>query len=115
MTKEEEEEAREAITYRICKDFGEKSNVYRIDKIICETVADSYHVTIHPNRPGGTLREQDVWCDCMGMRRQTYPHTQHKHVVLALDFIERGLPGGATYTIIGTGKNAKIKFLRTTG
>ncbi len=100
-----DDEKRECITYRIRKDFGPKSNVYSIGKIICEIEVDCYHVTL------GT--PDALWCDCPGFRRQTYDKQQHKHVVLAFDFRERGEPEGAVYTIEGTGRTAKVIFLRS--
>ncbi len=105
-----DDEKRECITYRIRKDFGPKSNVYRIDKVICELEVECYHVTINPINDAGV---GTLWCDCPGFRRQTYDKTKHKHVVLAFDFRKRGEPEGAVYTIEGTGRTAEVIFLRS--
>ncbi len=103
-----DEARRKLTTYRVQKAFGKKSNVYQIEKVVCDTVLDTYHATVNPiNHAGvGTL-----WCDCPGFRRQNYAKDKHKHVILVMDFQSRGEPVGATYTIEGTGQRAVIKYL----
>lgn len=108
-----DDEKRELTIYLIRKDFGPKSNTYRIDKIVACIEQECYHVTYKPNGPAGTLREQDVWCDCQGFRQQNFDKTRHKHVMLVTDYVSRGAPAWAEYNIIGTGKDAKIEFLRS--
>ncbi len=105
-----DEQKRAMTTYVVTKDFGKKSDVYRIVKLRIGVELDMYHVTIHFR--GGKLLDKDVWCDCPGFRRQNFDKVEHKHILLVLDYIlDRGSPESATYTIVGTGKNAKIKFL----
>ena len=103
-------ERREMTTYVVQETFGVKANAYRIGKMVIGVEVDSYHVTI--NFMGGRLLDKDVWCDCPGFRQQNFDKVKHKHVLLVLDFIlDRCKPKSATYTIIGTGKNARIKFI----
>lgn len=105
-----DEEKREMMTYVVIKDFGKKSHVYRITKMMMGVELDKYHVTIKFR--GGKLRDEDVWCDCPGFRRQNFDKVKHKHILLVLDYLlDRCAPESATYTIVGTGKKAKIKFL----
>lgn len=111
MTKLQDEETREATTYVVQETFDKRAQTYLIRKIIMEVEADTYHVTIKPTSTGRIL-DDNVWCDCPGFRRQTYAKIAHKHIMLVLDYIAHGTPKTATYTIIGTGRKAKIKFLR---
>jgi hypothetical protein len=106
MTKAEEQElAREVTIYRIQEDFGKNSGTYRIDKVVACVEMDTYHVQLKP--------EKDPWCDCMGFRRQNFEKDKHKHVVLARDYVSRGKPEWAEYTIKGTGHMAQIEFIRS--
>lgn len=106
-----DEQLRAMTTYVVVKDFGKKSDVYRIAKMRIGVELDVYRVTI--KFKGGKLRDEDVWCDCPGFRQQNFDKIKHKHILLVLDYVlDRSVPESATYTIIGTGKNAKIKFLR---
>lgn len=77
--------------------------IYQIDKRIFDEVMDSYLVEI---KPGG------VFCSCPGFLRQKYPAREHKHVRVALDFIERGEPEGAEYKLKGTGINTEIEVIQ---
>ena len=105
-----DEQLREMTTYVVIKDFGKRSDVYRISKMRIGVELDVYHVTI--KFKGGMLCDEDVWCDCPGFRQQNFDKIMHKHILLVLDYVEaRDTPESATYTIIGTGKKAKIKFL----
>ena len=74
MTKTEEQElGREVTIYRIQKDFGDKSNTYRIDKVVACVEQETYHVQINPIREDkgyGTL-----WCDCRDSVGRTFPRT----------------------------------------
>ncbi len=107
-----DEELREMMTYVVIKDFGKKSDVYKITKLQMGVELDNYHVTFKFTPTGGVI-DDNIWCDCPGFRRQLFDKAKHKHILLVLDFlVEQGSPESATYTIIGTGKNAKIKFLR---
>lgn len=107
-----DDEKREATAYRVQKDFGIRSNVYRIDKLVMGVEVDNYHVTVE-FAPGMQARIASLWCDCPGFRNQHFAQAEHKHVKLVLDYLERGAPGWAEYTLIGTGQKAKIKFLRS--
>ncbi len=104
-----DDEIRAMITYVVIKDFGKKSNAYKITKLQMGVELDNYHCSV---RYIDELEGAAVWCDCPGFRRQKFDKMQHKHIMLVLDYQKRGEPTSATYTIIGTGRNAKIKFLR---
>ncbi len=108
---ERKEEVREVTIYRISKDFGNKSNTYRITKVVACVELDYYHVTIEMN--AGRIRDHTLWCSCQGFRRQKFDLHKHKHVVLAVDYLTvQGAPEWAEYTILGTGSSARIKHLR---
>ena len=109
---EQKERTREITIYRICKDFGNRSNTYRIKKIVACTEVDYYHVTIELHE--GRIREHTLWCSCQGFIRQKFNKHRHKHVMLAKDYLEvQGAPEWAEYTIVGTGSGASIKHLRS--
>ena len=105
-------ERRELTTYVVEKDFGKKSDVYRITKMVIGVEVDSYHCTVKLRN--GQLHDKDIWCDCPGFRRQNFAKIEHKHIMLVLNYMERGEPTSATYTIVGTGKNAKIRYMSFT-
>ena len=106
-----DEEKREATTYLIQKAFGKSDikGVYRIGKMVMGVEVDNYHVTIKETTGGLS----NLWCDCPGFRNQQFPKIEHKHVKIALAYREQGEPEQAVYTINGTGKTAKIRFLRS--
>ncbi len=111
MTRAEQQElARDVTLYRIQKDFGDKSNTYRIDKLVACVEMDTYHIQINPIRENGI---GTLWCDCQGFRRQKFAFDKHKHILIGFDYIERDTPEWAEYTIKGTGVNAKIRFIRS--
>ncbi len=105
-----DDEKRELTIYRIQKDFGDKSNTYRIDKLVACVETSNYHIQINPINDAGV---GTLWCDCQGFRRQKFDKTKHKHIRIGFDYIARGRPEWAEYTIEGTGANAKIEFLRS--
>ncbi len=94
----------EAAVYRI-KKFGAHS--YTISKSIMGVEGEDYQITIKHAE-----FEQEVWCNCPGFRIQQFPHIQHKHIKIGLDFQSRGEPEWAEYRMTGTGKKAKIHFVR---
>ncbi len=109
---ERKEAAREITIYRIRRDFGNKSDTYRIDKIVACTEMDYYHVTLKLTS-NGQIHDRTLWCSCQGFRRQKFNPHRHKHVMLAKDYIAvQGAPDWAEYTIFGTGSGASIKHLR---
>lgn len=97
----------EMTAYRALWDYGGRA--VRIEKRVLDHATDVYHVTQPKD-------EENIWCDCPGMKRQKYPRLQHKHVRVALDFVRRsqGQPEDfwAEYRFKGAGKNTKIRFLR---
>lgn len=117
MTEEKQETERqkwlrrnqEATFYKVQPDFGKRSNTYRVSKITCGEVVDMYHVTIkHPDDDAA----MEVFCDCMGFRRQKFAPRQHKHVRAVLDFLSRDDIEWAEYNFSGVGKNTTITFRR---
>lgn len=106
-------ERRELTTYVVEKDFGKKSNVYKITKMVIGVEVDSYHCTVKLT-PTGRIIDDNIWCDCPGFRRQNFAKIEHKHIMLVLNYMERGEPTSVTYTIVGTGKTAKIRYMSFT-
>lgn len=103
MTKEQEEETREATVYTIFRTGNRHIRHYQINKVIMGVEVDKYWVHLKGR--------DEVWCDCPGFRRQSFPKMEHKHVKIAQDFNKRGEPDGAQYNIVGTGANTTIIFL----
>lgn len=99
-------ETQEMTIYRVQKDFGRGSDVYRVTKLVIGVPTDVYHVT-HPHI--GVNREP--FCDCPGFIRQKFDKDRHKHVRIVRDYISRGEPTYADYRFIGAGKSTKIRFL----
>ncbi len=92
----------ESTIYRVQEDLGGKA--YRVAKRILDVEMEVYHVTI---------RDDVVWCDCPGFRRQKFAKMKHKHVRAVLDYIARGKPYYANYLFIGVGKHTKIRWIGT--
>ncbi len=92
----------EATKYRISRVVAHS---YRIVKTIMGVETDAYSIQIK------TAHGADVWCDCPGFRIQQFPHAQHKHIMLGMDYIARGEPEWVDYRMTGTGKNATIHFI----
>ena len=107
MKKEERLERELATHYRVCVNFGKGSNVYRVSKVVWDVEVEIYHVQLNLNR-----MPPIVWCDCMGFRGQKFPHIEHKHIRLVIDYQKRGEPQWAEYMLKGTGRKTTIKFTR---
>ena len=100
---EREEEKLNATTYTIIRTGARYIRHYQIDKMIMGVSVDKYWVHLKGR--------DEVWCDCPGFRRQTFPKMEHKHVKIAQDFNRRNEPIGVTYKIIGTGAKTEIVYL----
>ena len=103
MTKEDKEELIRSHVYVIERDFGKHSNTFRLSKRLMTVEVDNYHVTL------GDVPSKH-WCTCPGMARQQFPREEHKHVKIAVDFVDRGLEM-ASYRLEGTGRAAEIVFI----
>lgn len=80
-------------------DFRPLEGHFRIRKYPpgMEEHTDIYDVTIKGNNRG----DYDLWCDCMGFRIQKFPKIQHKHIQLAMHFMELDDVEWALYRIKG--------------
>jgi len=107
MNKEERHERELATRYRVTQDFGKRSGVYRVSKVIWDVEVEVYHVQLDLDR-NPTI----MWCDCMGFRGQKFPHIEHKHVRLVADYQRRCEPTWAEYMLEGTGRNTTITFTK---
>lgn len=92
----------EVTFYRVQEDLGGRA--YRVVKRVMDVETDIYHVTI---------KDDDIWCDCPGFRRQKFALERHKHIRVVRDYIKRGCPTWAEYNFRGSGKTTKIKFARS--
>ena len=102
-----QEDTIEAAIYRI-NAYGRNS--YNIKKVVMDVEVDDYQITIKPLWADDTVGT--LWCNCHGFRIQQFPHAKHKHILLGFDFQSRGEPEWAEYRMTGTGKKAKIHFVR---
>jgi len=81
--------------YVVQKREGDHYNINKVRKDDPKKILDSYGLTIKRKKDG----TWDLWCDCMGFRRQNYPKIEHKHVRIIIDYLERGQPEWAEYSI----------------
>lgn len=95
------------------KDGNIMKNKYEVTKYKAGGVWDeTYAVETVPIIEGGFR----LWCSCLGFRRQKYPHEQHKHILLAMDYRARGAPrAGIYYRLEGTGQHAIVHFDHESG
>ncbi len=93
----------EVTVYRIEKDFGKKSNAYRVSKRVLDHEVDFYHcnVTLDP-------KGLHIWCSCPGFHHQKFPKDEHKHVRIMMHYRALGEPEYAEYRFRGTGRNTII-------
>jgi len=106
VTEKQERDAEklEATRYTIWRTGNAHQRHYQINKIIMGVTVDRYWVQLKGSK--------ECYCDCMGFRRQNFPHMEHKHVKVAMDFHDRGEPKDAEYRIHGTGSKTEVEFLQ---
>jgi hypothetical protein len=66
---------------------------YEVSKFVDDAQPeDVYDVTFGPN-------VGQIYCNCLGFRRQNYPKPLHKHIRLVRLWIQRGKTPGETFAI----------------
>lgn len=95
--------------YKVTKANG--AHMYDVRRFLDYDFEKWYSVTLMPGDEDEGVSDI-IWCDCTGFKIQKFPHIDHKHIKLVLDYQERGEPMWAKYRIQGTGAVTAIEFIQ---